>query len=59
MKITEMIEALQYIKDTRGDIECLLTTRYDHYHVKWIDYSECQGHPPEHACIRLDDRKDG
>ena len=54
-----MIEALQYIKDTRGDIECLLTTRYDHYHVKWIDYSECQGHPPEHACIRLDDRKDG
>jgi hypothetical protein len=59
MKITEMIEVLQKIKDTRGDIKCLLTSRHDHYEVKWIDYSECRGYIAEHVCVRLEDRKDG
>ena len=58
MKISEMIAALQRIKDKNGDLECLLTTRYDHYSIRWIDHMEALEHFREHVCIRLDDYKD-
>lgn len=55
MKLSEMIEILQGIKQTQGDLECLLTDAYSHHHVRWIDYSECRGKVGEHVCIRIDD----
>lgn len=56
MLITEMIESLQKIKDEHGDIKCLLTSRYDHFEVRWIDYSNTD-YDGEHACIRINDRR--
>ncbi len=55
MLVAEMIKILEGIRDTRGDIPVLIADRYMHYEVKWIDYSECQGKPKEHVCVRLDD----
>lgn len=50
-----MIEALQHIKDTRGDIPCWISQKYSHHEIKWIDYSECNTNlgTQEHVCIKI------
>lgn len=55
MKISDMIEALQHIKDTRGDIPCWISQKYSHHEIKWIDYSECNTNlgTQEHVCIKI------
>jgi len=52
MNITELINNLTEIKEKHGDIAVLLADKYEHYEIKWVDFSEVGGE--EHACIRMD-----
>lgn len=60
MNLTDVIEYLTNIKDTRGNIPVWIATRYQHYEIKWIDYSTCNTNlgVKEHVCIRIEDEND-
>jgi hypothetical protein len=56
VNIDEMIKLLTELKSTRGDLPCVMATSYNHYKVKYIDYSDAIGKDQEHICIRVDDK---
>ncbi len=53
MLTTEMILALQLLKDKHGDLPIILADRYAHYDIKRLGFSDaCDG---PHVCVRMED----
>lgn len=55
MKLSEMIKTLLDILDARGDLPVLLTSKYAHHEIKWIDYYEKRPDQEAHVCVRMKD----
>tara|TARA_R110000868_G_C10468003_1_gene728064 strand:- start:16 stop:213 length:198 start_codon:yes stop_codon:yes gene_type:complete len=53
MIISDLITRLQELKDKHGDLPVLIADRYQHFEVKWIEFSSVSG--GDHVCLRLDD----
>jgi len=53
MLISELQAQLEKIKQEHGDLPVLLTDRYAHYRIKYINFSNaCDG---DHVCVRMYD----
>jgi len=53
MLISEMELKLKELKEKHGDLPILLADRYNHFEIKWIDYSSVS--TGRHICVRMMD----
>lgn len=55
MHLNELIKLLTELRDSRGNLPCLIAGANSRHNVKQIDYSRSSGGSGEHVYIQMED----